>query len=179
MAAAVITSTHQMGHPTAPQFTGLKAGMIQELPFRTPYDEADRWHLSKLCAKLGIAHRYAERRVVLVQMILMAEESGRVNRDHALGLLAEIMRKMTRDPNAGLPERGWVDLEVPAINQPAPQVDAVAPVAPPSPESELWRLAELTNKELMDEARKIGVPGLKPTMKRADLFALFRQHLKA
>lgn len=147
---------------------------IQDLPYRTPYDHADRWHLSKLCAKLGIAHRDAERKAVLISMLLTAEESGRVDQQKALRLLDEIVDKMTRKPGSGIPERKWVELEVPAINgAPVP----ATPVVPPSPESELWRFAKYPVGQFIEEAGKLGLV-LTRAMKREEMFDLLEKHLK-
>ncbi|HEX9472503.1 MAG TPA: hypothetical protein VF957_23505 [Bradyrhizobium sp.] len=170
----MITSTQQIpgtGGRANGAF-GYNRPEIQDAQFKTPYDFADRWQLSRLCARLGIAHRDAERKAVLINMLINAEEAGKIEHQRALQMLDQIIHAMTRKPEHA-PIREFVTLEAPDVAVPAP----APPVAPPSPESELWRFAKMTTKGLIEEAGKLGLK-FKGTASRDEVFEALEKHLK-
>ncbi len=162
------------GEAAPPRFTSRHQGMIQELGFKTPFDHADRWQLAKLCRKLGIRHKDGERKVILLQHLVNAAESGEIKVNEALAQLGQIVAEMSQQTGPVIPEARWAELEVKA-KETAPE--PAAPVVPPSPESELWRFARMTTSELITEGAKIGLV-FKRTDKRAFIMEELEKHLK-
>lgn len=170
----MILSTHVLpgSSDVGPQFHGYRPGQVQELPYKTPWDDGDRWHLSELCAELGIPHRDGERKAVLLQMLVTAHESQKIDLNESLVMLSQIVAKRTRKVEAASP-RQFVPLKRKDVNVP----DAPPAAAPPSPESELWGFARMTTKDLIRAAGERGLK-FKGTAKREEVFAALEKHLK-
>ena len=158
-----------VGAPQSPIFSTQSKTVVQDFPYPTIYDKANRWQLSKLCAELGIKHRVAERKATLIHILVAAETSGSITQENASNILDHILA-VEPQPQIGDEQVHFVELK----KAPVAPGAALAEV-PPSPESELWKLAELNNSELIERAALHGIK-FRGGTPRAEVWAALKEH---